>query len=78
MEKRLGSADWKIPVDVEYTVARTPQQNLLVKVSFMTLLGRAKAMMSASNVPANIKWLIYREAIATATKLDDLVQVELN
>ena len=78
LEKRLASKDWRIQLDVEYTAARTPQQNSLVEVSFATLLGRSKAMMSAANVPAKVKRIIYREAIATATKLDGLMQVELN
>ena len=35
-------------------------------------------MMLAANMPIDIKQLIYCKAIATATRLDGLVQVELN
>lgn len=45
LEKRLASADWKIQLEVEYTAARTPQQNSMVEVSFVTLLGQSKAMI---------------------------------
>jgi hypothetical protein len=30
LERRLHSADWKLPVKMEYTAANTPQQNALV------------------------------------------------
>ncbi len=41
LEKRLHSADWKLPVKMEYTAANTPQQNVLVEVKFTYLALKA-------------------------------------
>jgi hypothetical protein len=51
LEKRLQSADWKLPVKMEYTAANTPQQNALVKVKFTYPAANARAAMHAAEVP---------------------------
>jgi hypothetical protein len=51
LKKRLHSADWKIPVKMEYTAANTLQQNPLVEVKFTYLAAKARAAMHAAEVP---------------------------
>ena len=50
LEERLGSADWKLCVEFEYTARDTPQQNSHAEVRLTTLLLRSKAMMIGANV----------------------------
>ncbi len=70
MEKRLHSADWKLPVKMEYTAAYTPQQNALVEVKFTYLAAKARAAMHAAEVPRNKRLEFFPEVIMTMTKLD--------
>ncbi len=53
MEKRLHSADWKLPVKMEYTAANTSQQNALVGVKFTYLAAKAREAVHAAEVPRN-------------------------
>jgi hypothetical protein len=48
LEKRLQSADWKLPVKMEYTAANTLQQNALVEVKSTYLAAKARAAMHAA------------------------------
>ena len=77
MENRLHSADWKLPVKMEYTAANTPQQNALVEVKF-TYLAKARAAMHAAEVPRNRRFEIFPEVIMTMTKLDWLQLITVN
>jgi hypothetical protein len=54
-EARCKSADWKLPVQFEYTAARTPQQNSKVEVGFAVIANRGCALLAAANVPATIR-----------------------
>ncbi len=51
LKKRLQSADWKLPVKMEYTAANTPQQNALVEVKSTYLAAKARSAMHAAEVP---------------------------
>jgi hypothetical protein len=62
LEKRLQSADWKLPVKMEYTAANTPQQNALVEVKFTYL--------AATAVSRNRRLDFFPEVVMTMTKLD--------
>jgi hypothetical protein len=55
LEKRLQSADWKLPVKIKYRAANTPQQNALVEVKFTYLAAKARAAMHAAEVPRGRK-----------------------
>ena len=67
---RCKSADWKLNPKVEYTAKKTPQQNSRAETSFATIAARARAMMSAANVPIVERYKLFQEAANTATKLD--------
>lgn len=77
-EQRCKSADWKLPVDFEYTAARTPQQNSKVEVGFAVIANRGRSLMAAANIPAIIRRVIWNEAFDTATVLDGLMVVTVN
>jgi hypothetical protein len=78
LEKRLHSADWKLPVKIEYTAANTPQQNALVEVKFTYLASKARAAMHAAEVPRNRRLELFPEVIMTMTKLDWLKLITIN
>ncbi len=78
MEKRLHSADWKLPVKTDYTAANTPQQNALVEVKFTYLAAKARAAMHAAEVPRNRRLEFFPEVIMTMTKLDWLKLITIN
>jgi len=78
LENRMKSSDWKLGVKVEYTAARTPQQNSLAEVGFHTISNRMRAMMKAAHFPKGVRHRLWREVVSTATKLDNLSIVEIN
>jgi hypothetical protein len=78
LEKRLQSADWKLPVKVEYTAANTPQQNTLVEVKFTYLAAKARAAMHAAEVPRDRRLNFFPEAVMFMTKLDWLKLITIN
>ena len=78
LEDRLGSADWKLNIEFEYTARDTPQQNSHAEVGITTLLLRSKAMMIGANIAFEKRYKLFREAIATATQLDALIPMELD
>jgi hypothetical protein len=78
LEKGLQSADWKLPVNMEYTAANTPQQNALVEVKFTYLASKARAAMHAAEVPRNRRFELFPEVIMTMTKLDWLKLITVN
>ena len=77
-EARCKSADWKLPIDFEYTAARTPQQNSKVEVGFAVIANNVRSLMAAANVSAVIRRVIWIEAFDTATLLDGLMIVTIN
>ena len=78
LEDRLGSADWKLTVEFEYTARDTPEQNSHAEVRITTLLLRSKAMMIGKNIVFEKRYKVFREAIATATHFDALIPIELD
>ena len=70
------SAEWKLPITYEYTAKGTPQQNSPAEVSFAVLGGCGRAMMSAANIPDEMRYLFFPYAAETATKLDGLMVIE--
>jgi len=55
LQKRSESKDWKLGIKFEYTARATPQQNALAEVSLATLANRGRAIMSAANLPEEIR-----------------------
>jgi len=78
LKKRLNSADWKLNVELEFTGRDTPQRNYLAEVGFHVISNRGRAIMHAAKVPKNYRYLLWREAFQTATKLDGLWEIELD
>ena len=78
LEAKLKSAAWKLnEIGFEYTAANTPQQNAVVEKKFDTLYCRGRAMMICANVPLAKRYVLYREALDTATKLDGLTVLKI-
>ncbi len=78
LEKRLHSADWNLPVKMEYIAANTPQQNPLVEVKFTYLASKARAALHAADVPSNRRFEFFPEVIMTLAKLDWLKLITIN
>jgi hypothetical protein len=78
LEKRLQSAEWKLPVKMEFTAAYTPQKNALVEVKFTYLASKARAAMHAAEVPRNRRIEFFSEVIMTMTTLDWLKLITVN
>jgi hypothetical protein len=77
-EKRLHSANWKLPLKIEYTAANTPLHNARVKVKFTYLASKARAAMHAAEVPRNRRFEFFPEVTMTITKLDWLKLIIVN
>ena len=60
----------------EYTAPGTPQQNGVVKRSFVTLIGRGRAMMNHARITVNKRQEMWCEAAQTATMLDNVLVQE--
>jgi len=78
LQKRLKSSSWKMQPKFEFTGRNTPQRNHLAEISFHVLANRGRAMLENAGVPRAYRYLLWREAFKTATKLDSLVQVEVD
>ena len=61
----------------EYTARDTPQQNHLAELGFAVLSNRAPTLMTAANVPLTKRYKIWKEAVKTATLLDELLVVSI-
>jgi hypothetical protein len=78
LNKRADSKDWKLNIKFEYTGRSTPQRNHLAELGFASLANKGRALMIAANVPMAIRYVLFKEAFTTATKLDALVAVEVD
>jgi len=57
----------------EFTARNTPQQNGKVERAFASLYGRMRSMMSSAGLDDAQKYKLWKEAAATATKLDNIL-----
>ena len=57
----------------EYTAPGTPQQNGVVERAFVTLMGRARAMMNHAGFTIAKRQQLWCEAAQTATMLDNIL-----
>ena len=78
LKERCESSDWKLDIKFEFTARDTPQQNSLAEVSFATIANRGRALMWQANIPYEIRFRIWSEAMKTATLLDGLIPIEIN
>jgi hypothetical protein len=71
LQEVSDSKEWKLGIKYEYTARDTPQQNHLAELGFAVLANRGRALMIRANVPMTDRYLLFKEAFATATLLDD-------
>ncbi len=69
------SKDGKHETIFENTARKTPQQNSYGELAFMVLAAKARAMLSAAQVPEDEHHKLWGETIMTATALDNLIPV---
>ena len=60
----------------EYTAPGTPQQNGVVERAFVTVMGRARAMMNHAGFTMAKRQQLWCEAAQTATMLDNILVQE--
>ena len=77
LEKRCGSADWKLPIVFEYTARDTPQHNHKAEVGIATIANRGRALMAAANIPLDLRYQVGYKAFQMATLLDNLTPVTI-
>ena len=78
LEQRMNSSAWKLDITPEYTARDTPQQNHLAELSLAKMAAKGRALMVAAHVPQSIRYRLFREAMTTATLLDNLMVVSID
>ena len=77
LEKRLASAEWKMPLKFEYTARNTPQQNHLAELKIFLICNKARAALVRAHVPNEYRFRIFPKFVEGITQLDWLVTVEI-
>jgi hypothetical protein len=72
------SKEWKLDTSFENTTRKTPQQNLKAEAGFTVIAAKARAMLSAAQVPREERHKMWGEVAKTATSLDNLIAVTIN
>jgi hypothetical protein len=67
------SNEWKLDTSFENTAHKTPQQNLKAEIGFTVIAAKARAMLSAAQVPREDWHKMWGEVAKTATALDNLI-----
>jgi hypothetical protein len=60
---RIQHKHCKLPIIVELTARDTPKQNSPAEVGFVTLSGRARAMLQQANIPNELRKTLMPEAV---------------
>jgi hypothetical protein len=76
--KMAQGKDWKIVFKAEFTVQKTPQQNLIAEMAFTVIAAQAQSMMNVVHLPDELRFKLWAETVMTATYLNILVSVTLN
>ena len=63
----------ELGIILEYTAPGTPQQNGVVERAFVTVMGRARAMMNHAGFTMAMRQQLWCEAAQTATMLDNIL-----
>jgi hypothetical protein len=69
------SKDWKHEIIFENKTRKTPPQNSYAELAFRVLAAKARAMLSAAQVPKDEHKKMWGETVMTATGLDNLIPV---
>jgi hypothetical protein len=75
---RIQHKHCKLPIIVEWTARDPPKQNSPAEVGFVTLSGRARAMLQQANIPNELRKTLMPEAVKTATHLDGLIPQDID
>ena len=78
LQQRASSADWKLGLEFEFTARDTPQQNSIAEVAFRTIANKGRALMTAANLPEELRFRLFAEAFQAATLLDGLMVVTVD
>ena len=73
MQTEANGPVWKMGLAFEFTARDTPQHNHLVERGFYTISSKAKALMVDANIPMDMRYVLFRTAVITATYLDGLI-----
>ncbi len=76
--KMARGKDWKIVFKAEFTVQKTPQQNLIAEMAFTVIAVQAQSMMNAAQLPNKLRFKLWAETGMTATYLNNVVIITLN
>ena len=71
----VHSKEWKLYTSFENTVCKSPQQNSKAETGFTVIAAKARAMLSAVQVPKNKRYKMWGKFGKTATTLDNLITV---
>jgi hypothetical protein len=72
------SKDWKHETIFENMASKTPQQNLYAELAFMVLAVKARAMLSAAQVPKEECYKLWVETVVIAIALNSLIPAMWN
>jgi hypothetical protein len=78
LQKRVQSKDWKLDIEFEYTARNTPQQNHRAELGFAVLANRGRTLIYRANVPATVRYLLFKEAFATVSLLDGFTVIAID
>jgi hypothetical protein len=73
LQSQSDSAAWNLGIKYKYTARDTPQQNHLAELAFATIINKARAMMASANIPVEVRFKLWKEAIQMATDPDGLI-----
>ncbi len=74
----VHSKEWKLNTAFENTAQKKPQQNSKAETGFTVIAAKARAMLSAAQVPREEHHNMWGEVAKTATALDNLIAVTVN
>jgi hypothetical protein len=72
------SKEWKLDTSVKNTACKTPQQNSKAETGFAVIAAKARAMLSAAQIPREERHKMWGEAAKKSTALNNLIAVTIN
>jgi hypothetical protein len=78
LQKRANGSDWKLNIVFEFTPRDTPQHNHLAELGLASIANKGRTLMSAANIPMNVRYKVWVKAFQHATDLDGLIIVDVN
>ena len=78
LQKQCNCHEWKLVMKWEFASRNTPQQNSIAEVAFWTIKHHGMVMMTATNIPKNIQFMVHKEAFTTACRLNWLMPISID